>query len=399
MVSSVLAQAILSQKTPDLVGSFREGQEISRQGKVKELSSLALKEGGGESLDQLIDLDPEVGLALGEHIGARSAKDLNDFIASAKIGLNQLNNGDVQGFISFGEQRIATLKQQGRNTVQTEEAINLAKSGDVEGARQRLQGLVGSIDLAKQPSELVVHDRLTKDLNSPDPQVRKAAEIKLKLTAPARAGLSADEQIDLTRQKAQVRAEVELGTAGDIERLKAEQKATGKGISERQQTFIDSGVSAADSTANIRRSIALLDEVKTGGFASVAQKAKNLFGVESANEGELAANLGQSVLAQLKPLFGAAFTAAEGERLESISARFGSNTETNKRLLGQILKVSERSARRAIKAAEKAGDDFTAQEIKDALSFVLDDSKPAESSAQSTQPQQATGGIKFMGFE
>jgi len=149
MVSSVLAQAILSQKTPDLVGSFREGQEISRQGKVKELSSLALKEGGGESLDQLIDLDPEVGLALGEHIGARSAKDLNDFIASAKIGLNQLNNGDVQGFISFGEQRIATLKQQGRNTAQTEEAINLAKSGDVEGARQRLQGFVGSIDQAK----------------------------------------------------------------------------------------------------------------------------------------------------------------------------------------------------------------------------------------------------------
>ena len=149
MVSSVLAQAILSQKTPDLVGSFREGQEISRQGKVKELSSLALKEGGGESLDQLIDLDPEVGLALGEHIGARSAKDLNDFIASAKIGLNQLNNGDVQGFISFGEQRIATLKQQGRNTTQTEEAINLAKSGDVEGARQRLQGFVGSIDQAK----------------------------------------------------------------------------------------------------------------------------------------------------------------------------------------------------------------------------------------------------------
>ena len=399
MVSPLIAQAILSQKAPNLVGSFREGQEISRQGKVKELSSLALKEGGGESLDQLIDLDPEVGLALGEHIVARSAKDLNDFIASAKIGLNQLNNGDVQGFISFGEQRIATLKQQGRNTTQTEEAINLAKSGDVEGARQRLQGLVGSIDLAKQPSSIVERDRLLKDLESPDKNVRRSAEIALKLSAPAKSGMGADEQVDLARRKAQARAEVELGTAGDIERLKAEQKATGKGISERQQTFIDSGVSAADSTANIRRSIALLDEVKTGGFASVAQKAKNLFGVESANEGELAANLGQSVLAQLKPLFGAAFTAAEGERLESISARFGSNTETNKRLLGQILKVSERSARRAIKAAEKAGDDFTAQEIKDALSFVLDDTQPAESSTQSTQPQPATGGIKFMGFE
>ena len=399
MVSPLIAQAILSQKAPNLVGSFREGQEISRQGKIKELSSLALKDKSGESLDQLIDLDPEVGLALGEQIGARSAKDLNDFISAAKIGLNQLQNNDIQGAKSFAYQRLAAIKQRGGDTTQTQQYISLLESGDIEGARQGLQGLVGSIDLAKQPSSIVERDRLLKDLESPDKNVRRSAEIALKLSAPAKSGMGADEQVDLARRKAQARAEVELGTAGDIERLKAEQKATGKGISERQQTFIDSGVSAADSTANIRRSIALLDEVKTGGFASVAQKAKNLFGVESANEGELAANLGQSVLAQLKPLFGAAFTAAEGERLESISARFGSNTETNKRLLGQILKVSERSARRAIKAAEKAGDDFTAQEIKDALSFVLDDSKPAESSAQSTQPQQATGGIKFMGFE
>ena len=383
MVSSVLAQAILSQKTPNIVGSFREGQEISRQGKVKELSSLALKEGGGESLDQLIDLVPEVGLALGEHIGARSAKDLNDFIASAKIGLNQLNNGDVPGFISFGEQRIATLKQQGRNTTQTEEAINLAKSGDVEGARQRLQGLVGSIDLAKQPSSIVERDRLLKDLESPDENVRRSAEIALKLSAPARAGLSSEEQVNLARDKAMARAEVELGTAGDIERLKAEQRGAGKGISERQQGFIDSGVTAADSTKNIKRSLEILDTVKTGGFAAAAQSAKQFFGVEGADEGELTANLGIAVLSQLKPIFGAAFTKEEASKLEGISAGFGKNATTNRRLLNNALTTAERAAKRAIRAAEDAGDDFTANEIRMALEAV------SESSGQSSQSPQA----------
>jgi hypothetical protein len=398
MVSSVLAQAILSQKAPDLVGSFNRGAEEARQGKVRELSGDALK-GNQGALDQLAGLDPEIAMSLGEVLRARSAKDINDFVRDAKIGLNQLNSGDVQGAKSFAYQRRDAIKQRGGDTTQTDEFISLLESGDVEGARQSLQGFVGIIDQAKQPSAIVERDRLLKDLESPDERVRRSAEIALKLSAPASTGLTPDEQVNLARDKAMARAEVELGTAGDIERIKAEQKATGKGISERQQGFIDSGVSAADSTANIRRSIALLDEVKTGGFASVAQKAKNLLGIESANEGELAANLGQSVLAQLKPLFGAAFTAAEGERLESISARFGLNAETNKRLLEQILKVSERSARRAIKAAEDAGDDFTAQEIKDALEFVLDDSKAGATQSPPQSPQQATGGIKFMGFE
>jgi hypothetical protein len=394
MVSSVLAQAILNNDGPDLVGSFREGQEISRQSKIKELSGQALK-GNEGALDELSGLDPEIAYGLGETLRARSAKDINDFIRDARIGLDQLKNGDVQGAIAFGYQRRDSIKQRGGDTTQTDNYISLLESGDIESAMQGLQGLVGSIDQAKQPSSIVERDRLLKDLESPNENVRKSAEIALKLSAPAKSGMGADEQVSLARRKAQARAEVELGTAGDIERLKAEQKATGKGISERQQEFIDSGVSAADSTANIRRSIALLDEVKTGGFAAVSAKAKRLLGVESANEGELAANLGQSVLAQLKPLFGAAFTAAEGERLESISARFGSNTETNKRLLGQILKVSERSARRAIKAAEKAGDDFTAQEIKDALSFVLDDAQPDEISAPLTEAPQKTISVDF----
>ena len=394
MVSSVLAQAILSQKTPDLVGSFREGQEIARQGKVRELSGEALK-GSQGALDELAGLDPEIALNLGETIRAKSAKDINDYIRDAKIGLNQLNSGDVQGAKSFAYQRRDSIKQRGGDTTQTDEFISLLESGDIETARQTLQGFVGVLDQAKQPSAIVERDRLLKDLESPDDRVRKSAEIALKLSAPARTGLTPEEQVNLARDKAMARAEVELGTAGDIERLKAEQRGAGKGISERQQGFIDSGVTAADSTRNIKRSLEILDTVKTGGFAAAAQSAKQFFGVEGADEGELTANLGIAVLSQLKPIFGAAFTKEEANKLEGISAGFGKNAATNRRLLNNALTTAEKAAKRAIRAAEAAGDDFTANEIRMALEVVSDNKTGTTTQA----PQRATGGIKFMGFE
>lgn len=147
----------------------------------------------------------------------------------------------------------------------------------------------------------------------------------------------------------------------------ASSKKTAEGNTSRKQGFIDSGVEAADSLGNIARSINLLDEVATGGFDNVALKAKRLFGVESADEAELSAGMGKAILSQLKPIFGAAFTAAEGERLERIEANFGKSTEGNKRLLKQVKSITERAARRGLKAAKDQGDEFTASEIKSAL--------------------------------
>lgn len=153
MVSSVLAQAILSQKAPDLVGSFKRGAEEARQGKVRELSGEALK-GNQGALDQLAGLDPDIAMSLGEVLRARSAKDINDFIRDAKIGLNQLNSGDVQGAKSFAYQRRDSIQQRGGDTTQTDEFISLLERGDVEGARQSLQGFVGLIDQAKKTSSI-----------------------------------------------------------------------------------------------------------------------------------------------------------------------------------------------------------------------------------------------------
>ena len=157
----------------------------------------------------------------------------------------------------------------------------------------------------------------------------------------------------------------------DIKVDEAARKEIAKFNVKRKQGFVDAGVDAADSTANIRRSIELLEGIKTGGFDAALLKAEQIFGVEGADEGELSGNLGKAVLAQLKPIFGAAFTAQEGERLERIEASFGRSTATNKRLLNNALTIAERAARRGMAAAEELDDNFTASEIRNALKFKL----------------------------
>jgi hypothetical protein len=394
MVSQTLASAILNQKAPDIVGSFREGQEFAKGQQVEKLTGQALQAGGGQKLQELIGLDPEVGYNLAEAIGARSAKELNNFIRDASITENFFKQGNFDQGRQFIQQSLDTVKMAGGSGKIQQNLLDIYDSEGPQSALDNVQSFTSVLAKSKQqgqasakteilPNGTVIQAMPDGTVRVKNPrgldvegdervQVLKASQ---KFTQEAERE-AAKLKVDTAISKEEGLADVQLRTAGPIERVKAVEKATGKGISDRQQGFIDSGVSAADSTANIRRSIELLDEVKTGGFAAVSAKAKRLFGVESANEGELSANLGQAVLAQLKPLFGAAFTAGEGERLESISARFSSNTETNKRLLGQILKASERSARRAINAAEKAGDDFTAQEIRDSLSFVIDANEP-----------------------
>lgn len=186
--------------------------------------------------------------------------------------------------------------------------------------------------------------------------------------------LTTDEKLALERAKSNIKVE-EAGS-----------KKTAEGIAGRQQGFIDSGIEAADSLANVRRARKLLDGIKTGGFDRVSLAAKRMFGIESADEAELSANLGKAILAQLKPIFGAAFTAAEGERLEKIEANFGKSTEGNKRLLEQVMKITDRAARRGLKAAESAGDEFTADEIRASMEMDLEDDLFLMDNDQDTQP-------------
>lgn len=154
-------------------------------------------------------------------------------------------------------------------------------------------------------------------------------------------------------------------------RQKAGAMARGKGEEERAQTFIDEGLSAADSLPVINRAIELLETVKTGGIHAARLAATNLLGVTGADEAELSNNLGKAVLSQLRSTFGAQFTEREGARLERIEAGFGKSTAGNLRLLQQIKQLVERAARRGLQAAERSGDTFSADEIRKAMAMRL----------------------------
>lgn len=163
-------------------------------------------------------------------------------------------------------------------------------------------------------------------------------------------------------------ANVQALTQPEAEREAAQRRAVSQ--VERSQSIITAGAEAASSIPVVKRAIDLLGEVETGGYNAVAMRARSLFGVESADEGELSYNLSRNVLQQLKPIFGAAFTAAEGDRLERIEAGIGRNTETNIRLLNQALGEIERSARKAYDRAYAEGDMQTAIEIDRGLRML-----------------------------
>lgn len=142
---------------------------------------------------------------------------------------------------------------------------------------------------------------------------------------------------------------------------------------DRINKSIQAGIVAADATATLRKSINLLDSVKTGGINNLSLWAKQKLGVESADEGELSNLLGKAVVSQLRDTFGAAFTAREGDLLKSIEAGFGKSPEANKVLLNNALKISERSAKRGLRAAESIDDFLSIDEISNSLEFSLGD--------------------------
>jgi len=155
-ISQAVAQAILGQRTPDIMGAFEQGQETAfkrqerdRQEKIRELSGMAAQ-GDADSLDELTGLAPSIGLALQESLGARDIQATNSLIRDARAGLDLLRRGDTQGFIAFADNRLAALSRMRADTQQTQAIRDMVASGDINGAISRLSALIASVDQAKQ---------------------------------------------------------------------------------------------------------------------------------------------------------------------------------------------------------------------------------------------------------
>jgi len=301
-----------------------------------------------------------------------------------------IDNSNTLKAIELAQVDPSQLLTSSINAVKEHERLSLGKKGVQFGAQQTFKDSEGNLFFGttkRNPSTGQVESVLS-------PVSKGVTEPVGAVNLVSGLGLTATEK-----------SEIDAATAGAKEAAKlAEQAAARPGIEEevqaaktkaakretRQQLHMDNGIDAADATANIRRGLELIKAVPTGGISAVSLKAKQLFGVEGADEAELSTRLGKAVLSQLRATFGAAFTEREGARLESIEAGFGKSTEGNTRLLQQTLKILERKARRGIKAAIDSGDESTAQEIRDALIFTLEEGTPGE--ARKAAAQTSAGG-------
>jgi len=317
-----------------------------------------------------------------ERLSLRDQRRLGDIIPAAKQLKTLMAGGDLVGARLFAEQRMADLQRRqaaGEEVDDVETASFLRTLDDSPEQAEaildqvlKFEGVAGTKVGTKAFAPVtIVNKEGEKRLVSPtvDPNTGQATLAEFDI--PEGFEISTETPEEKRAADVVAREEVE-----DIKVAAEKKKKLSSGQIQRAETLISEGLDAADGFANIQRGLDLLDLVQTGGVKAASLRAKQLFGVEGANEAELSNRMGKAVLSQLRATFGAAFTAQEGASLERIEAGFGKSTEGNRRLLEQTKRLIERKARRGIRAAERIGDKDTVQDIKDSLEFRFDSGEP-----------------------
>lgn len=359
MANSIL-QGVVSQPV-DLAGAFSRGQQMYNSNQSAQLDQQRAKQDIGE-----VDYQKNVRKL---QIANRLAKQAIGLPQEARAKLMQDYSGALMS-VGFTQEDLANtpLDDAGLQNLiaQTDSVIQASDKGNEKDVQQAqyVEGL-GYVQQLR-------NGQVTMAELSPEQQA------KVKQALNAQAGRQA--QAYGQKQTAGLLAEAQL--APDIERDKTIAKETGAGNIKRAQDYVDRGVTAAEGIPNVRRALTLMNDIQTGGVDKVAIRARQLFGIEGADEGELSYNMGKAVLSQLKDTFGAAFTLKEGERLEKLEAGLGRSPETNKRILAQALQVMETKAKRGADAARELDDDFAAQDIEKYLSMELVPDKPYRTTPQ-----------------
>lgn len=153
----------------------------------------------------------------------------------------------------------------------------------------------------------------------------------------------------------------------------------------RIQQAIEDGIDAAARMPKLMMARELLNTVDTGGWDAVKLRFKQALGITSADESKLIYELSKNVLSQLKPTFGAAFTAKEGDLLMRIEANTNLSTEGNIALLDELINALDLAVQRGrVEARENkdtrslnAMDGYLAQQFQSLDSSVDDQPAPS----------------------
>ena len=369
-----------------LAGNIQQQQQQNQINQLQQGLGQQIQQGGfnpESSLDfqQLALLDPARSQVAMNTFSGLDDKRKKAYFSDMRSAREMIETGDDNGFLNLFSNRLEQVERLKGDTQGTKMIIDKFTSGDKQGVHSGLmQAERAGIELGflsdPQSSQRSADQQKTAN-------TRDWEKFQSLIESDPKKGEQFGRKAGFIRPTEQQKSDIKI--------TEAEKKTMAKANIARKQGFIDSGIEAANGAANLNRALTLLDGVDTGGFDNLALKVKQTFGIEGADEGELSSLMGKAVLAQLKPIFGAAFTASEGESLARLEAQFGRNPKTNKKLIENALKIINRSARRGIAAAEDQGDGFTADEIRTSMAFKLSD-KSDNASAQSTQAQPVNVG-------
>jgi len=314
--------------------------------------------------------------------------------------LTLLRKGDVPRATQLLQNRVQEIQRLGGDPTDTQGLLDTITRGDIQGAiadsevldnAAVLRGFLPQPTAAAIPKVIkvdkgvaVMQDPTTGEVTTQRLQgfggLSQTKDVQRSVNLPGGVVqlVYEDGTIELVEPSAQDRATIEAaedrGTS--LQQARSEGRAIGKvagtKTEQRVQTVINEGVDAVQGIPILRRSLQLLERIETGGIDAARLRAKQLFGVEGADEGELSANLGRTVLGQLRATFGAAFTEKEGARLERMSAGFGKSQAANKRILRQSLKIATDAANRALAAARERGDTAAENDLLDFLDGKFD---------------------------
>lgn len=286
---------------------------------------------------------------------ARYEKDPNAYVQSLKSTWAALD------FPSFNQWRSASDDSYGETKI---------------GAREILPN--GTIVLAPDKGPPIVYTASGKRLTGED------AENAVKVGREY--GVDVASRTAGARTRATLETERELSPS--VKAAEAGATATGKTQAERDQGFIDAGISAAEQIPTINRALDLLDQVETGGWAGAAKSVSDFLGTTSEDTGELNSLLGRAIVGSLRSTFGGNPTEGERAALAKIEASIGQGKGVNKALLKNALVLAKVRINRAKRAAERTGDKASAESIDELLGVKLGEQPQDQPPAQVETPQK-----------
>ena len=384
-----LMQGIANPLIADIGGAYDAGVEKRKGREFDETLSAVVSNSPGYKFADLLKIDPKKAVQYSEAMGIpkNETDRLKNAMGIVAMSSKLLSSGTVepQAVGQFLLEQAQMLGSQGLGTELLQKSGQAFISGDpeaIEAEREafaRLASEFGGDETKYSAKTQILEDGSSIQMTNSGKRIVKDPSGKVVTGSEAAKVIKAanEEGIRLQSERAGGRASAvgEENAATDL---------------------INRGIAAAESTSTVRRALTLLDQVETGGWESISLTARQRLGLADADESELSASLGKSVLSQLRETFGSAFTENEGLRLERIEANIGNSTAGNKRLLKQALRIAERTAKRARKKALDRGQDDVVADIDELLAFSLDFNEEEKQEPKSSTPK---GQIKLLGIE